>query len=94
MSTAALLLFGLVLAIVAIALVAWLKGNLGLVGSGLSELGRRRGDIRSWMALFVPGESIVIMFFAAAWQLARPDSRWARWFYSARKLERAHALHD
>jgi hypothetical protein len=88
------LLIGLAVLTIGTAIVAWLKGNLGLVRSGFAELGRRRGDIRTWVALFVPGESALVMFFSAAWQLARPDSAWARWFYSGAKMDRAHALHD
>ncbi len=94
MDAVVLLLTGVAAVVGAVALVAGLKGNLGLVTSGVGELARRRGDVRTWMALFVPGESIVIMVFSAAWQLARPESRWARWFYSAPTLERAHAWHD
>ena len=91
MTVAVLGLLGLVVG--GTALVAWLKGTLGLVPWTVRELRTRRGDVRAWMALFVPGESVVVMFFSAAWQLARPDSRWARWFYSARKMDRARAVH-
>ena len=75
------------------ALVAWLKGTLSLVRFTFRRLLDSPGSPRAWMASFEPALSIIGVFFSAAVQLAHPDSRWARWFYSDEKAARARKRH-
>lgn len=76
------------------ALVARLKGTLGLVALTFRRLLDEPGSPTTGMASFTPALGALGVFFSAALQLAHPNSRWARWFYSDQKLARAHELHD
>lgn len=75
------------------ALLGWLKGTLYLVAYTFRELASRRGEPRTWMALFGPEYSIPLVFVSSALGLAHPDSWWAGRFYSPVKLARAATLH-
>lgn len=73
--------------------VAWLKGNLGIIGAMFAEFGRHAGEPWTWVAFIEPLWTIPVVFATAALGLAQPDSRWARLFYGETRLKRAHQRH-
>ena len=91
---AALILGGLALALVVAALVAWLKGTLSLVGQTFREAGHQAGEPWTVGLIIEPALSVPTVFAVAAVGLARPDSRWARWFYGDAKTARSRERFD
>lgn len=89
MSLVGWILVGLASVVLLAGTVAWLKGNLSLVGRTFRELGRHAGEPWTWAAFLEPGYTIPVVFLSAALGLARPDSRWARWFYGERRMAEA-----
>ena len=81
--------FGSVL--VGLGLVVWLKGTLSFLRDLSRATWERRGEPWVQYALVEPILFLPFAFVAAAFRLAHPDSRWARWFYSDRKAEMARA---
>ena len=83
----------LILTIASAALIGRLKGTLYLVAHTFRQLASRRGEPRTWMALFAADYSLPLVFVSAALGLAHPDSWWASRFYSSSKPARAAARH-
>ena len=80
---------GIVAVLSAVGIVAWLKGTLRFVRELSRATWARRGEPWVQYALLEPVLFLPFAFLAAALQLAHPESRWARWFYSDERLRRA-----
>jgi hypothetical protein len=80
---------GLVAVLGAVGIVAWLKGTLGFVREISRSSWEQRGEPWVQYALLEPILFLPFAFVAAAFQLAHPDSRWARRLYSDERRSRA-----
>lgn len=79
-------LLALLMVLVTAGVVAWLKGTLFLVGEAFRLVVRHGGEPWTVAAVIEPALSVPVIYITAAWTLARPESRWARWFYGGEKL--------
>jgi len=93
-STYALALGGIGLVLVAAVVVAWLKGNLSVVADVGRQARHQAGEPWTLGMLIEPVLSVPAVFVVAAVGLARPDSRWAGWFYGEHRLALARRRFD
>lgn len=80
---------GIGLGLLGLVLVAWLKGAFGLAGAIARKFSHELGEPWTLGALAEPFGAVIVVFFVAAFGLARPESRWARWFYGHNRMARA-----
>lgn len=78
-------ILGLGAPLLMLGLVIWLKGTLSFVRELSRSTWERRGEQWVQYALLEPFLFPPFAFVAAAFRLAHPESRWARWFYSDRR---------
>jgi hypothetical protein len=69
--------------------IAWLKGAFGVAGAIARKFAHEAGESWTLGAFAEPFGAVVVVFFVAAFGLAHPESRWARWFYGHKRMVRA-----
>jgi hypothetical protein len=91
MNTATVILVVLGAALLVLVLVAWLKGAFALARRAARAFLHDFGESWTLGAAAEPFLAAAAVFLVAAFGLADPDSRWARWFYGERRMARARA---
>lgn len=80
-------------AVLILALVAWLKGAFGLALRIIREMTRKGahegGETWTLAVAAEPFVAPIAVFLAVAFGLAHPESRWARRFYGERRMAEA-----
>jgi hypothetical protein len=77
------------LGLLALIMIAWLKGAFGLAAAMARKFAHEFGESWTLASSGEPFVAIVVVFATAAFGLAHPLSRWARWFYGDDRLAEA-----
>lgn len=80
---------GVAVAMVVLVTIVWLKGAFPIIAAAWRKFVRESGEPWTVAAAFEPFGAAVVVFLVAAFAPARPESRWARWFYGGRRMARA-----
>ena len=89
MTTLQAIWLGIGLGLLALILIAWLKGAFSLVRAVSRRLSGEAGEPWTLGAFAEPFGAFVAVFVVASFGLAHPDSLWARWFYGPTRMAKA-----